>query len=457
MKQRTAYICKECGARFARWQGKCSNCEAWDSLVEEIIAGEGKKLDSRFRGNDNKKILKEKVITLGEVDTEGDVRMITGINELDRVLGGGIIPGSLILVGGDPGIGKSTLMLQMAGKLAKFEPLYVTGEESLQQVKIRSHRLSGIPDDLLLLSETNIEEIAAVINSIDSKIIIVDSIQAVYSDRIDATPGSIIQVRECTSLLMQIAKSSGKAIFITGHVTKEGIIAGPKVLEHTVDTVLQFEGEKTYSYRILRAVKNRFGSTNEIGIFEMGVEGLTEVINPSELFIAHRTQEDSGVAIVAAIEGTRPILLEVQALVTPSGFSVPQRTSTGYDIRRLNMILAVLEKRLGEKFRQMDVFVNVAGGIYLNDPAVDLGIAAAMVSSLRDIPISSKLLIIGEIGLTGEVRPISAIEQRINEAAKLGFEKAILPAASLKKINRASNIKLIPVERISLALSMIIK
>ena len=381
--------------------------------------------------------------------------MKTHIGELDRVLGGGIVPGSLILIGGDPGIGKSTLMLQMCKGLHDFNPLYITGEESLQQIKYRSSRLNGIPDDLLLMAETSVEQIVAAIQSSGSRLAIVDSIQSVYTERIDAAPGSVIQIRESAALLMQTAKTSGKSIFLIGHVTKDGSIAGPKLLEHLVDTVLQFEGEKTYSYRILRTLKNRYGSTNELGIFEMDDGGLLEVANPSEFFLTQRRENDSGVAIVAAVEGSRPILLEVQALCSASGYAVPQRTVTGFDLRRLNMLLAVLEKRLGERFRQQDVFVNVASGVYLDDPSADLAVAAALVSSLRDEAIDVKTAIFGEIGLTGEVRPVAHIEQRINEAAKLGFNRIILPAASMKKINNKYDIEIIPVERISIAMGKI--
>jgi DNA repair protein RadA/Sms len=446
MKSKSVFICNKCGARSPKWVGKCSSCGAWDSYVEESINVGPKNLAKVPVG-------KNKPVKLSEISTEGEFRLVTKIKELDRVLGGGIIPGALILVGGDPGIGKSTLMLQMCQGLRHFNPLYVTGEESLQQIKYRSQRISGIPEDLTLLAETNIEQIDYQIKASDCNIAIVDSIQSVYSDKVDSTPGSVNQVRECTALLMQTAKQTGKAIFIIGHVTKEGIIAGPKILEHMVDTVLQFEGEKMYSYRIIRAIKNRFGSTNEIGIFEMSESGLREVLNPSEIFLAPRKEESSGIAIVAAIEGTRPLLLEVQALVSPSGYAVPQRTATGFDLRRLNMILAVLEKRLGEKFRSQDVFVNIAGGVYINDPAIDLGIALALVSSLRDSAISSKTILIGEIGLTGEVRAVSLIEQRIKEAEKLGFEKVVLPGNSYKKIPNSFSIKLVPVDRISLALS----
>lgn len=446
MKTKTIYICKECGAKSAKWLGRCNSCGAWSSFEEETVSGKTVKI--------GKKVSSSKIVRLNEISHENSYRQKTKIAELDRVLGGGIIPGSLILVGGDPGIGKSTLMLQMCPGLEEYNPLYVSGEESLQQIKFRSARLKGISENLMLLAETNLESIIYSIKKADSRIAIVDSIQSIYSDRVEAAPGSVGQVRECTSALMQTAKETDKAIFIIGHVTKDGIIAGPKMLEHMVDTVLQFEGEKTYSYRILRAHKNRFGSTNEIGIFEMGEDGLRQVTNPSELFLAQRKMQDSGVAIVAAIEGTRPILLEVQALVSPTGFAVPQRTSTGFDTRRLNMLLAVLEKRLGENFRQHDVFLNIAGGLRLNDPSADMGIAAALVSSLRDMPIDDRTVMIGEIGLTGEVRQVSGIDRRIGEAEKLGFERVFAPNAGNEKLPNF-DIKIEYVDRIALALSMI--
>ena len=446
MKEKKSYICQQCSAKFAGPYSKCPNCGEWNSITEEIITDSKKNLKLSKRTLNN-------VITLKDVSTEEEFRLMTKINEFDRVLGGGIILGSVILVGGDPGIGKSTLMLQICEGLKEYNTLYVTGEESLKQIKYRAQRLKGVPDDLMLMAETNIEQIEYAIRSTGCKVAIIDSIQSVYSDRIDSTPGSVIQVRECAAMLTQTAKTTGTAIFIIGHVTKEGFIAGPKILEHIVDTVLQFEGEKTYSYRILRSLKNRYGSTNEIGIFEMNEQGLREVTNPSEIFLCHRNQNDPGIAIVAAIEGTRPILLEVQALVTPTGYSVPQRTSNGYDIRRLQMLLAVLEKRLGEKFRQNDVFVNVAGGIYLNDPAVDLGIATALLSSLHERPISSKTALIGEIGLTGEIRSVSALEQRINESQKLGFERVIIPKINRNNFFSKNDISIITVDRVSLALN----
>ncbi len=363
MKTKSQYVCQSCGAVSGGWAGRCHVCGTWDSIVEEVAErGSAKKSTSKAGGG---------IITLGEVDTQSTQRIQTGINELDRVLGGGITPGSLILVGGDPGIGKSTLMLQMCAFLESSQPLYITGEESLHQIKQRAGRLARIPDSLRLMAETGIDAILSAISSSGAKVVIVDSIQTVHSDLIESTAGSVSQVRECAAMLMKAAKKSGTAIFVVGHVTKEGMIAGPKVLEHMVDTVLQFEGEKTYSYRILRAIKNRYGSTNEIGIFEMAEEGLREVPNPSEIFLAERNQQDSGTAIISTIEGTRPLLLEVQALVTPTNYNVPQRTPTGFDLRRLQMILAVLEKRLGLKFGEYDVFVNVAGGVSLDDPGVD--------------------------------------------------------------------------------------
>lgn len=446
-KSKVVYICSSCQYQSAKWLGRCTSCGAWDSFIEEAVSTSSKMKLVRKQS--------AKITKLSEISTEGEFRITTGIGELDRVLGGGIIPGSLVLIGGDPGIGKSTLTLQMCGNLAKHNPLYVTGEESLNQIKYRSKRLKNISDDISLMAETNLEMIADAIKNTDCGVVIIDSIQSVYTEKIDATPGSIIQIRECTALLMQIAKQISKPIFIVGHVTKEGSIAGPKILEHMVDTVLQFEGDKTYSYRILRAIKNRYGSTNEIGVFEMAEDGLREVSNPSELFLVARQSTDSGISIVASIEGTRPILLEIQALVTPTSFAVPQRTATGFDIRRLQMIIAVLEKRLGSKFRNYDVFVNVAGGVYLNDPSVDLGVATALVSSLKDIAIDPKTVLIGEIGLTGEVRSVSSIEQRIKEAEKLGFQTIMLPKLNMDKISIKSKVRLVPVDRISLAFTQL--
>jgi len=449
MKTQTRFVCQNCGATSARWIGKCSVCGAWDSYAEEIVST-GSSAKSKAG-----KERKTSVTRLSEIEGDANGRIVSGINELDRVLGGGITPGSLILVGGDPGIGKSTLMLQLCAHLQQHNPLYVTGEESLRQIKQRAARLSDIPNNLMLLAETNISSILHSIKETEAAVVIVDSIQTMYHDEIGSTPGTVTQVRECTALLMQAAKKSGTAIFLVGHVTKDGMIAGPKVLEHMVDTVIQFEGEKTYSYRLLRAIKNRYGSTNEIGIFEMVEGGLQEVPNPSEIFLAQRNRSDSGTAIVATIEGTRPMLIEVQALVSPTGFSVAQRTSTGFDNRRLQMILAVLEKRLGLEFRKCDVFVNVAGGVTLDDPAVDLGIAAALVSSWKDVPIEPETVLIGEIGLSGEIRAVSNFDQRCTEAEKLGFKSIIAPASNISKISKGFGIQLRPAERVSLALTTI--
>jgi DNA repair protein RadA/Sms len=449
MKTKSIYICSECEYKTPKWSGKCSNCGAWNSFIEEITQKNDKSLNKSS-------FVTAKIVKLKDISESKNFRIKTNISELDRILGGGIIPGSIILVGGDPGIGKSTLMLQLCAVLKDQEPLYISGEESLEQIKFRSNRIEGIDQNLDFMAETNVDEIIAVVKSSSSKVVVIDSIQSVFTDRVESTPGSIQQVRECASLLMNLAKTTGKAIFIIGHVTKDGFIAGPKILEHLVDTVLQFEGDKTYNFRILRALKNRFGSTNEIGIFEMSESGLNEVKNPSEIFLSHRNSYDSGIAIVASIEGSRTILLEVQALVTSANYGTPQRTSNGFDIRRLQMILAVLEKRLGLLLRNNDVFINIAGGLYLNDPGVDLGIAAAIVSSYKDIPIDSSTVLVGEIGLTGEVRAISNIDSRISETEKLGFKKMIIPKQNQKKIANNKSLNIIGIDRISLALSEIL-
>ncbi|MFP4368827.1 MAG: DNA repair protein RadA [Candidatus Kapaibacterium sp.] len=443
MKQKIYYECTQCEARHAAWTGRCTNCGAWNSIVEKTSAASLKLKKVKSSAG--------KVFRLDEIELGGEERIETGIRELDRVLGGGIMPGSIIIVGGDPGIGKSTLMLQLCGQMEDGSSLYVTGEESLAQVRYRSMRLPDIKGSLSVMAETNAEAILQTIKSTDAKVVVVDSIQSIYSDNVESTPGSVAQLRECAAMLMQAAKTTGKAVFIIGHVTKEGVIAGPKLLEHMVDTVLQFEGEKTYSYRILRSLKNRFGSTNEIGIFRMEESGLQEVKNPSEIFLAGSKTGESGISIVSAMEGTRPLMLEVQALVTQTNYGVPQRTTNGYDGRRLQMILAVLEKRLGLQFRSYDVFVNIAGGVYINDPSVDLGIAAALVSSLRDSPISPKTAIIGEIGLTGEIRSVTAMGQRISEAEKLGFEKIVLPLIKDGDIKKGRDIELLQRDRLSLA------
>lgn len=405
---------------------------------------------------ENRTNTRQKPILLTEVEQDNQERIMTGIGELDRTLGGGIMQGSITLVGGDPGIGKSTLMLQMCANLSSVQPLYITGEESLQQIKSRASRLSLDFSGLRVLAETNADEIVEAMRRDDVGLVIADSIQTMFRPDIESAPGSVAQVRECSALLMQAAKTLNKAVFLVGHVTKEGSIAGPKVLEHIVDTVLQFEGERIYSYRILRAAKNRYGSTNEIGVFEMSEDGLREVTNPSEIFLSQRNAGESGTAVVAAMEGSRPILVEVQALVTPSSYNVPQRSATGLDYRRLQMILAVLEKRLGLALGKHDVFVNIAGGLRLDDPAVDLGVAAAIVSSFRDVAIQADTALIGEIGLTGEVRAVVSIEQRVNEAQKLGFSSIVLPEANMKRFSRENSPHLHPSDRILQALLSVV-
>jgi DNA repair protein RadA/Sms len=383
-------------------------------------------------------------------------RIHTGMDELDRVLGGGLVPGSIVLVGGDPGMGKSTLMLQLAAHAGALVPdracLYVTGEESLHQIKQRAERLGVKSDGIIVASETNVERIVALIEHTSPSLVVVDSVQTITTDLMESSAGSVAQVRECTSLLTRIAKRSGIPIIIIGHVTKDGLIAGPKVLEHMVDAVLQFEGEGTYSYRVLRALKNRYGSTNEIGVFDMTSSGLREVHNPSEVLLSNRSMDEPGTAVVAVMEGTRPLLVEVQALVSPTGYSVPQRVSTGYDTKRLQMILAVLEKRGGVQVRQSDVFVNVAGGIAVQDPAIDLGVAVAIASSVTDKAIPSGVAFVGELGLTGEVRRVAYLDQRVGEAVRLGLDQIYAPTSA-----EAPSKNIVPVERLSHVLSALFR
>ncbi|MEK6571137.1 MAG: DNA repair protein RadA, partial [Bacteroidota bacterium] len=391
------------------------------------------------------------------VDSVDNERIKTGLEEFDRVLGGGIVLGSVCLLGGDPGVGKSTLMMQVASNLKDHVVLYITGEESVKQIKLRSERLHFSPSkNLLLLAETNMEIVSDVIGRGEPDFVIVDSIQTMCRPELESAPGTVSQVRESTALLMKIAKTKGISIFVVGHVTKEGVIAGPRVIEHMVDTVLQFEGERHYSYRILRAVKNRFGSTNEIGIFEMHDTGLREVKNPSEVFLSERSYGTSGSTVVASMEGTRPILVEVQALVTPTTYGMPQRTSTGFDYRRLSLLLAVLEKRVGLHLGSYDVFVNIAGGVRIEEPAVDLGIAVSIASSFRDVPTDSQSVAVGEIGLGGEIRTINQIEKRVLEAKKLGFKRIVVPKNNLRHMKEMDGISLVGVETISQAMEELV-
>jgi len=452
-KSTTKYVCQNCGFTALKWMGKCPECGSWNSFVEEIVHVDKRKSVSKSHGNIDLKITN--LSKVSDIDVQEDRRTTIGIAELDRVLGGGIVPGSVILVGGDPGIGKSTLMVQLADKVKGKVIIYVSGEESLKQIKLRCERLGFVSDDFYILTETNLEIIAAVIERIEPDIVIIDSIQTVYRNELESSPGSISQLRECTSAVMQIAKAKSISFFLIGHITKEGMIAGPKVLEHMVDTVLQFEGERTHAYRILRAVKNRFGSTNEIGIFEMTGTGLLEVKNPSEIFLSQRNSGISGSSVSASMEGTRPILIEVQALVSSSGYSVPQRTATGFDYKRLAILIAVLEKKIGLHLSKYDVFLNIAGGIKIDEPSIDLAAAMSICSSFKDTPIDPDMLILGELGLGGEIRTISFVDRRIQEAAKLGFKKIVLPKSNLKNFKTDGVLEYFPVENIGDAIKLL--
>ncbi|MEX2117930.1 MAG: DNA repair protein RadA [Bacteroidota bacterium] len=447
----TKYVCQSCGYVSPRWVGKCSNCSEWNTFVEE--APSPLKVSRKPSGVASK----IEPVSLDDIEREETPRVSTGIGEFDRVLGGGIVPGSLILLGGDPGIGKSTLMMQLALQLQDSVVLYITGEESTRQIKLRAERLQAASaKNILLLAETNLDLILDVIERGSPDLIVIDSIQTMYRPGLESAPGSVSQVRESTALLLRLAKTRGIPIVLIGHVTKEGMIAGPRVIEHMVDTVLQFEGEAHYSYRILRALKNRFGSTNEIGIFEMHDSGLREVRNPSEVFLAERSFGTSGSTVVASIEGSRPILIEVQALVTSTNYGMPQRTTTGVDTRRLSLLLAVLEKRVGLGLGTHDVFVNIAGGIKIDEPAVDLGIATSITSSLRDIPVDSGSVAIGEIGLGGEIRTIGQIDKRVQEAAKLGFKRIVIPQNNVKGLKNNNGIEVIGVDRIEKAMEALL-
>lgn len=420
----SVYFCQNCGFESSKWMGQCPGCKEWNTFVEEIVDRKGSASTSV------KKALEEvKPVPLSAVSSADEERTSTDMKELDRVLGGGIVKGSLVLVGGDPGIGKSTLLLQVCKNISNknMSVLYISGEESLQQIKIRAERIGTFTDSLELLCETNLEIIKEVISRKKPGVVIIDSIQTMFSDGVASAPGSVSQVREATSVFMQIAKGLGISIFIVGHVTKEGVVAGPRVLEHMVDTVLYFEGDRHESYRILRGVKNRFGSTNEIGVFEMRNIGLVEVENPSEFMLSGKPVGASGSVVACSMEGTRPILLEIQALICHTNFGNPRRTATGTDYNRVNLLMAVLEKRLGMRLSECDAYVNIAGGIRMNEPAIDLGIVLAIMSSKLDKPIDEKTICFGEVGLSGEVRGVSMAEQRVLEAKKLGFKRCILP------------------------------
>ncbi|MCE1166379.1 MAG: DNA repair protein RadA [Bacteroidetes bacterium] len=453
-KLKVNYICQNCGYVSPRWTGKCPSCEQWNTLIETIT--ESKK--SKSGRETSAKNVQASIKPLHHVKHEFDGnRTPSGIGELDRVLGGGIVQGSVMLIGGDPGIGKSTLMLQISGNLKDKKLLYVSGEESPAQIKMRSDRLGLNLENFLVLPETNLDTVISAIEEENPDFVVIDSIQTVYIPELESSPGTITQLRESTSLLIRTAKSTNIPVFIVGHITKDGSIAGPKTIEHMVDVVLQFEGERTHFYRVLRGIKNRFGSTNEIGIFEMTEKGLKEVPNPSEVFLSQRNYGASGCVISSAIEGTRPILIEVQALVSTSSYGVPQRTAMGFDYKRLSILIAVIEKRLGVYLNKHDIFLNIAGGVRIDETSVDLAAAMAIYSSYRDIPADSETVIIGEVGLAGEIRTISNIEKRINEAEKLGFKKIIVPNNNIKNINtKKYRIQIVGVDRIREAAETII-
>ena len=440
----TAFFCQNCGYESAKWQGQCPACHEWNTFTEEPVA--------KITGSAavKKAAAEIRPVRLSEIQTDESQRISSGMEELDRVLGGGIVAGSLMLVGGDPGIGKSTLLLQVCHNLTGtgHKVLYVSGEESVQQIKLRAKRIGDFKDDLMLLCETNLELVRSVIEKIRPEIVVIDSIQTMYHEAVSAAPGSVSQVREATNVLMQIAKGMGISIFLVGHVTKEGVVAGPRVLEHMVDTVLYFEGDRYASYRILRGVKNRFGSTNEIGVFEMRQSGLREVTNPSEYMLDGKPENASGSIVACSMEGSRPILIEIQALVCHTNLPMPRRTTAGTDFNRVNLLLAVLEKRAGMQMSACDVYVNIAGGIRMTEPAIDLGLILALVSSYKDIAIDEKTIAFGEVGLSGEIRSVSMAQQRVQEAKKLGFETVLMPKVSMKALRKVEGIRIIGLETV---------
>ena len=440
----TVFFCQNCGYESAKWQGQCPACHEWNTFTEEPVV--------RAAGSAavKKAAAEIKPVRLSEVHTDEKQRISSGMEELDRVLGGGIVAGSLMLVGGDPGIGKSTLLLQVCHNLTRdgHKVLYVSGEESAQQIKLRAQRIGDFKDDLMLLCETNLELVRSVIEKTKPEIVVIDSIQTMYHETVSAAPGSVSQVREATNVLMQIAKGMGISIFLVGHVTKEGVVAGPRVLEHMVDTVLYFEGDRYASYRILRGVKNRFGSTNEIGVFEMRQSGLREVSNPSEYMLEGKPENASGSIVACSMEGSRPILIEIQALVCHTNLPMPRRTTAGTDFNRVNLLLAVLEKRAGMQMSSCDVYVNIAGGIRMTEPAIDLGLILALVSSYKDIAIDEKTIAFGEVGLSGEIRSVNMAQQRVQEAKKLGFETVLMPRVSMKALQKTDGIRIVGLETV---------
>lgn len=449
-KRKMKFVCQECGYESAKWMGKCPGCNNWNTFVEEVeSSSKGSRHTSGGLSN-----LQSKPEKITAIESDKEPRITTEMKEFNRVLGGGVVPGSLVLIGGDPGIGKSTLLLQISSQLAdkQLPVLYISGEESAKQTKLRADRLAIKSDLLYVLAETNLYDISNQISQLKPSFVVIDSIQTIFREEVTSAPGSVSQVRECTSELMKIAKSNGIPIFIVGHVTKEGSIAGPRILEHMVDAVLYFEGERHHTYRILRGVKNRFGSTNEMGIFEMKEVGLREVMNPSEIFLEERSQGAAGSTVVASMEGTRPVLVEIQALISPSSFGNPRRMATGIDNNRVPLLMAVLEKRVGLMLQNQDAYVKVAGGVKLDEPAIDLAIAVSIASSFRDQPTKPDDIFVGEVGLTGEIRRVSRIEQRVQEAAKLGFKRVICPMKNLDGWTPPASIQVIGVNTVQEAL-----
>ncbi|MFU2418427.1 DNA repair protein RadA [Peptacetobacter sp.] len=455
-KIKTKYVCQSCGYENPKWLGKCPECMKWNTFVEEI---EDKSSKSNHRETFVIDKSSQKPVNINSITIKHEERFSSGINELNRVLGGGIVRGSLVLVGGDPGIGKSTLLLQVSESVAQSgkKVLYISGEESESQIKMRAERLNAKSENLYIMAENNLNIIEHNLEGFDPDLIILDSIQTVFTPDIASAPGTVSQIKEGTSRFMRISKKMGISTFVVGHVTKEGALAGPKIMEHMVDTVLYFEGERYNTYRLIRAVKNRFGSTNELGVFEMSEKGLQELENPSKALISEKPENASGSVIVSTVEGTRPMLLELQALVSPTSFGIPRRTATGIDFNRVNLLLAVLEKRAGMQIQNQDVYLNIVGGIKINEPSMDLGVILAVASGFRNIPISGEVAVTGEVGLTGEIRGVSYIEKRISECRKLGFKKIIIPKSNYEAVKDVKGIEIWPVENVRQAINMVLR
>lgn len=455
-KIKTKYVCQSCGYENPKWLGKCPECMKWNTFVEEI---EDKSSKSNHRETFVIDKSSQKPVNINSITIKHEERFSSGINELNRVLGGGIVRGSLVLVGGDPGIGKSTLLLQVSESVAQSgkKVLYISGEESESQIKMRAERLNAKSENLYIMAENNLNIIEHNLEGFDPDLIILDSIQTVFTPDIASAPGTVSQIKEGTSRFMRISKKMGISTLVVGHVTKEGALAGPKIMEHMVDTVLYFEGERYNTYRLIRAVKNRFGSTNELGVFEMSEKGLQELENPSKALISEKPENASGSVIVSTVEGTRPMLLELQALVSPTSFGIPRRTATGIDFNRVNLLLAVLEKRAGMQIQNQDVYLNIVGGIKINEPSMDLGVILAVASGFRNIPISGEVAVTGEVGLTGEIRGVSYIEKRISECRKLGFKKIIIPKSNYEAVKDVKGIEIWPVENVRQAINMVLR